>query len=53
MGTVTDIAKGIVFLASTDEATAPPIDTGAVDQGAVTLLGRDGTLGAAVLASNS
>ena len=41
--------EAIVFLASSDEATTPAIDTGAVDQGAVTLLGRDGARATATL----
>jgi len=40
--------EAIVFLASSDES-ALPIDTGAVDQGAVTLLGRDGARATATL----
>jgi hypothetical protein len=40
--------EAIVFLASSSEST-PPIDTGAVDQGVVTLLGRDGARATATL----
>jgi hypothetical protein len=40
--------EAIVFLASSDEST-PPIDTGAVDQGTVTLLSRDGARATATL----
>jgi len=41
--------EAIVFLAASDEAATAPIDTGAVDQGAVTLLGRDGARATATL----
>jgi hypothetical protein len=40
--------EAIVFLTSSDDS-ASPIDTGAVDQGAVTLLGRDGARATATL----
>jgi hypothetical protein len=41
--------EAIVFLADANEGTAPAIDTGAVDQGTVTLLGRDGARSTATL----
>ena len=41
--------EAIVFLAASAADTTPSIDTGTVDQGAVTLLGRDGARATATL----
>lgn len=41
--------EAIVFLGAAGEGTTPALDTGAVDQGTVTLLGRDGARSTATL----
>jgi hypothetical protein len=41
--------EALVFFGAANGGTAPPLDTGAVDQGTATLLGRDGTRATATL----
>lgn len=41
--------EAIVFLGASADSTTPALDTGAVDQGTVTLLGRDGSRSSAIL----